>query len=134
VDFSFTLTRLVSRELVYEVVASAGRKEIRRNKLPARVMVYFVMTMALFTATLTRRSCASSPRGWIYRAASLRLPCLADAGYQGAGIGIRIPVKIPSAARTSPSDRSRNPLLCSLRCQRLPGSAECFRLAQCRML
>jgi Insertion element 4 transposase N-terminal len=48
VDFSFTLTRLVSRELVYEVVASAGRKEIRRNKLPARVMVYFVMTMALF--------------------------------------------------------------------------------------
>jgi hypothetical protein len=43
-----TLTRLVPRELVDEVVASAGRKEIRRNKLPARVMVYFVMAMALF--------------------------------------------------------------------------------------
>jgi hypothetical protein len=42
------LTRLVPRELVDEVVASAGRKEIRRNKLPARVMVYFVMAMALF--------------------------------------------------------------------------------------
>jgi hypothetical protein len=43
-----TLTRLVPRELVDEIVLSAGRKEIRRNKLPARVMVYFVMAMALF--------------------------------------------------------------------------------------
>ena len=43
-----TLTRLVPRELADEVVLSAGRKEIRRNKLPARVMVYFVMAMALF--------------------------------------------------------------------------------------
>jgi hypothetical protein len=43
-----TLTRLVPRELVDEVVASLGRKELRRNKLPARVMVYFVMAMALF--------------------------------------------------------------------------------------
>jgi hypothetical protein len=42
------LTRLVSRELVDEVVAEKGRKERRRNKLPARVMVYFVMAMALF--------------------------------------------------------------------------------------
>lgn len=43
-----TLTRLVPRELVDEVVASLGRQEIRKNKLPARVMVYFVMAMALF--------------------------------------------------------------------------------------
>lgn len=43
-----TLTRLVPRELVDEVVGSLGRKEIRQNKLPARVMVYFVMAMALF--------------------------------------------------------------------------------------
>jgi len=43
-----TLTRLVPRELVDEVVASEGRKEIRKNKLPARVMVYFVMAMTLF--------------------------------------------------------------------------------------
>lgn len=43
-----TLTRLVPRELVDEVVGSAGRKELRKNKLPARVMVYFVMAMALF--------------------------------------------------------------------------------------
>lgn len=43
-----TLTRLVPRELVDEVIASAGRREIRKNKLPARVVVYFVMAMALF--------------------------------------------------------------------------------------
>jgi hypothetical protein len=43
-----TLTRLVPRELVDEVVISLGRRELRRNKLPARVVVYFVMAMALF--------------------------------------------------------------------------------------
>jgi len=43
-----TLTRLVPRELVDEVVASLGRKELRKNKLPARVVVYFVMALALF--------------------------------------------------------------------------------------
>ena len=29
----------------------------------------------------------------LYRAAALGLPCLADSGYQGAGTGIRVPVK-----------------------------------------
>lgn len=43
-----TLTRLVPRELVDEVVMSLGRKELRKNKLPARVVVYFVMALALF--------------------------------------------------------------------------------------
>lgn len=43
-----TLTRLVLRELVDEVAASLGRKELRENKLPARVMAYFVMAMTLF--------------------------------------------------------------------------------------
>lgn len=43
-----TLTRLVPRELVDEVILSAGRKEQRKNKLPARVVVYFVMALALF--------------------------------------------------------------------------------------
>lgn len=42
------LTRLVPRELADEIIASEGRKEIRKNKLPARVVVYFVMAMALF--------------------------------------------------------------------------------------
>src|SRR5215469_4740445 len=43
-----TLTRLVPRELVDEVVISLGRKEQRKNKLPARVVAYFVMALALF--------------------------------------------------------------------------------------
>ena len=43
-----TLTRLVPRELVDEVVGSLGRAEARKNKLPARVVVYFVMALALF--------------------------------------------------------------------------------------
>jgi hypothetical protein len=43
-----TLTRLVPRELVDEVVLSLGREEQRKSKLPARVVVYSVMAMALF--------------------------------------------------------------------------------------
>lgn len=43
-----TLTRLVPRELADEVIASEGRTEIRKNKLPARVVAYFVMAMGLF--------------------------------------------------------------------------------------
>jgi Insertion element 4 transposase N-terminal/Transposase DDE domain len=43
-----TLTRLVPRELVDEVVLSHRRKEQRKNKLPARVVVYSVMALALF--------------------------------------------------------------------------------------
>ena len=42
------LTRLVPRELAEEVVVSVGRKEQRNSKLPARVVVYFVMAMTLF--------------------------------------------------------------------------------------
>ena len=39
---------MVSRELVDETVAAAGRREKRVRLLPARVVVYFVMAMALF--------------------------------------------------------------------------------------
>jgi hypothetical protein len=59
----------------------------------------------------------------LYRAASLGLPCLADSGYQGAGIGIRTPVKNPKQKKgTAPrelddSERTRNLLLRGLRCQ-----------------
>jgi hypothetical protein len=42
------LTRLVSRELVDEVVTAVGRREQRVRLLPARVVVYFVMGLALF--------------------------------------------------------------------------------------
>src|SRR6185437_15179490 len=42
----------------------------------------------------------------LYRAASLGMPTLADSGYEGAGIGIHVPVKKP---RRKPGARSRNP-------------------------
>jgi hypothetical protein len=42
------LTRLVTRELVDEVLAETGRAEERKRLLPARVVVYFVLALALF--------------------------------------------------------------------------------------
>jgi hypothetical protein len=42
------LTRLITRELVDDVLASTGRKEQRKRLLPARVVVYFVLALALF--------------------------------------------------------------------------------------
>ena len=42
------LTRLVTRELVDEVLAETGRREERKRLLPARVTVYFVLALALF--------------------------------------------------------------------------------------
>ena len=59
----------------------------------------------------------------LYRAAALGLPCLADGGYQGAGIGIHTPAKNPLQKRgTAPREldenqRTRNLLLRGLRCQ-----------------
>lgn len=43
-----TLTRIVRRELVDEVLAHTGRQEKRSRLLPAHVVVYFVMAMAIF--------------------------------------------------------------------------------------
>jgi hypothetical protein len=42
------LTRLVSRDLVDEVLAETGRREQRRRLLPARVVVYYVLALCLF--------------------------------------------------------------------------------------
>ena len=44
------LTRLITRELVEDVVAGTGRKEQRKRLLPARVVVYFTLALALFYA------------------------------------------------------------------------------------
>ncbi|HEX7160239.1 MAG TPA: transposase family protein [Trebonia sp.] len=58
---------------------------------------------------------------FLYRAAALGLPCLADGGYQGAGIGVHTPVKSPKTKRgTAPREldenqRTRNLLLRGLR-------------------
>jgi hypothetical protein len=42
------LTRLVPRDLVDEVLAETGRREKRSRLLPAHVVVYFVMALAIF--------------------------------------------------------------------------------------
>lgn len=42
------LTRLITRELVDDVLISTRRAEQRKRLLPARVVVYFVLAMALF--------------------------------------------------------------------------------------
>ena len=43
------LTRVFPRDLVDEVIASAGRTEQRSRSLPARVMAYFSIGMALYS-------------------------------------------------------------------------------------
>jgi hypothetical protein len=53
----------------------------------------------------------------LYRAAARGLPALADLGYDGAGIGIQIPVKQPHDGRDLDlGNRTRNALQRSLRC------------------
>ena len=53
----------------------------------------------------------------LYQAAAAGLPTLADPGYDGAGIGIHIPVKQPADGRELDiNTRTRNALLRSLRC------------------
>jgi hypothetical protein len=53
----------------------------------------------------------------LYHAAATGLPTLADPGYDGAGIGIHIPVKQPADGRELDIDtRTRNALQRSLRC------------------
>jgi DDE superfamily endonuclease len=54
----------------------------------------------------------------LYRAASLGMPCLADSGYEGAGIGILTPVKKPAGNQElDTGNRTRNALLRDLRCR-----------------
>ena len=53
----------------------------------------------------------------LYRAAAAGLPTLADPGYDGAGIGIHIPVKQPAGGRELDiNTRTRNAIQRSLRC------------------
>jgi len=53
----------------------------------------------------------------LYRTAAQKLPTLADPGYEGAGIGILMPVKQPHDGRELDiSARTRNALQRSLRC------------------
>ena len=53
----------------------------------------------------------------LYRAAASDLPTLADLGYEGAGIGIKVPAKQPPDGRDLDlGNRTRNALQRSLRC------------------
>src|SRR5258708_2921103 len=53
----------------------------------------------------------------LYRAAATGLPALADPGYEGAGIGIHMPVKQPASGRELDIDtRTGNALRRSMRC------------------
>jgi hypothetical protein len=53
----------------------------------------------------------------LYRAAATGLPALADPGYDGAGIGIHIPIKQPANGRELDINaRTRNAIQRSLRC------------------
>jgi hypothetical protein len=53
----------------------------------------------------------------LYRAAAAGLPTLADPGYDGAGIGVLIPVKQPSGGgQLDVNTRTRNAIQRSLRC------------------
>ena len=54
----------------------------------------------------------------LYHAAATGLPALADLGYDGAGIGVHIPVKQPAGSRDLDTDsRTRNAIHRSLRCR-----------------
>ena len=54
----------------------------------------------------------------LYRAAALGRPALADGGYEGAGIGIHVPVKNPPGnQQLDPGTKTRNSLLRGLRSQ-----------------
>jgi len=54
----------------------------------------------------------------LYRAAAAGMPALADSGYEGAGIGICVPVKNPPGnQRLDPGTKTRNALLRGLRSQ-----------------
>ena len=53
----------------------------------------------------------------LHRAAATGLPTLADPGYDGAGIGVHIPVRQPADGRDLDiNTRTHNALLRSLRC------------------
>ena len=49
------LTRLIDRDLVDDVLAETGRSGQRSRLLPARVVVYYVIALCLFSGKPTRK-------------------------------------------------------------------------------
>ncbi|MGH9920729.1 MAG: IS4 family transposase, partial [Nitrososphaerales archaeon] len=71
------LMRLLPPTLVDEVVAQHGRQEERKRLLPARVVVYFILAMTLFTESSYRevmRKLTEGLRERIARSASWSVP------------------------------------------------------------
>lgn len=60
------LTRLLNRDLVDEVVASTGATEARIRRLPARVVVYFVLALTLFYGDDYREVMRKLTNGLLY--------------------------------------------------------------------
>ena len=58
------LTITVPAELIDAVLADTGRQSRRQRRLPARLVVYYVMALALYAqGPPTARSCAACSRG-----------------------------------------------------------------------
>jgi len=49
------VSRIYRRDLVDEVIAETRSKEKRNRLLPARLVVYYVIALALFSARRTRK-------------------------------------------------------------------------------
>jgi hypothetical protein len=62
------LTSTFPPELVDRVVAETGRGEQRRRLPPARVVVYYVLALALFASGAYEEVCAAWSKGWAGRA------------------------------------------------------------------
>jgi hypothetical protein len=87
------LTSTFPPDLVDRVIEQTGRAEQRRRLLPARVVVYYVLALALFANCAYEEvmRCLVEGLGWAYRGAPwpAELAVLARAGRLGAGRGTR---------------------------------------------
>jgi len=80
-----------------------------------------LVTITVTKADITAARLRALPA--LYRVATAGLPALADPGYQGAGIGILIPVRQPTGGRELDINaRTRNAIQRSLRCLGNEGS------------
>ena len=83
------LTSTFPPELVDEVVAQTGRAQQRRRLLPARVVVYFVLALALYSHAAYEEVMRCLVEGLVGAGASwpANLAVLARAGRLGTGRG-----------------------------------------------
>jgi hypothetical protein len=131
-----------SRKLTCRGQAFLALRWFRDRTRPGRLAADHGISRATAYRTSTKPStcCPRRPRAWtgpaepghvhdiaaarehalplLYRAAASGMPTLADGGYEGAGIGIHVPVKNPGGnQRLDPDTKTRNSLLRGLRSQ-----------------